>query len=359
MLQVITALPQAGAEGVVLGLARGLPAHGFRVEVATVMGMGPLLPRFMEAGIPVTCWNRPSGGLGIRALGRGAWQIRTGRFSLVHTHLFAGDTWGRGAAFLGGATATVSTAHNDDRDEQGWHHRAATLLLARSTRRIVAVSAAVGRFLEGRGVPSDRIFIIPNGVEPSPYLAVDFIPRRPDEGPRLLTLGRLVPQKGVDLALQAFAHLIRSFPSARLTVAGEGPLLPQLRALASALGVQEAVEFPGRVVDVPSLLARTDLLLHPSRWEGFGLALVEAALAGVPAVAAAVGGIPEVVDAPRTALLVPVEDPLALAQAARSLLSREGARLTMGEAARERALHLHTEAAMVAAYARLYREVLK
>lgn len=343
----------------VLALVRGLPAQGFDVAVATVMGLGPLEAPMREAGAEVRCLGRRRRSPGLAALARGAGWVRGGAFDLVHTHLFAGDTWGRLAALAGGARATVSTAHNTDLDEDGPGHRAAGAVLARLTDRVVAVSRAVAEHVVARGVPRDRVLVIANGADPSRFPHPP-APLLPDPArPRLATIGRLAPQKGVEDAIDALALLVPRFPGVDLTVVGEGPLLGALVLRAERAGVRDRVRFAGRVADVGTVLAETDLLLHPARWEGFGLVLVEAALAGVPAVATAVGGIPEVVDAPRTGYLVPHDSPAALARAAAALLSDPRALRATGEAARARALALHTEERMVADYAALFRELLR
>lgn len=343
----------------VLALVRGLPALGFDVAVATVMGLGPLEAPVREAGAEVRCLGRRRRAPGVAAVARGAAWVRGGGFDLVHTHLFAGDTWGRLAALAGGARATVSTAHNTDLDEDGPVHRAAGAVLARVTDRVVAVSRAVAEHAVARGIPRDRVRVIANGADPA-RVPRPSAPLLPDPArPRLAAIGRLAPQKGMEDAIDALALLLPRFPGAELTVAGEGPLLGALVRRAERAGVQDRARFVGRVEDVGALLAETDLLMHPARWEGFGLVLVEAALAGVPAVATAVGGIPEVLDAPRTGLLVPPGSPSALAGATAALLSDPGALRAAGEAARARALALHTEERMVADYAALYRELLR
>ena len=98
---------------------------------------------------------------------------------------------------------------------------------------------------------------------------------------------------------------------AHLVVLGEGPERLELERLARQLGVP--VYLPGRVPDVAAWLRRAALLVHPARWEGFGLALLEAMLAGLPVVATRVSSIPEIVADGETGLLVPPDDPAALA----------------------------------------------
>jgi glycosyltransferase involved in cell wall biosynthesis len=151
----------------------------------------------------------------------------------------------------------------------------------------------------------------------------------------LLALARLVPQKGLDIALEALARLQNE--RAVLVVAGDGPERGRLVELARRLGVGDRVLLPGRAGDVGPLLERASLLVHPARWEGFGLVLLEAMLAGRAVVATEVSAIPEVVVDGETGLLVPPDDPQALARAIDRLLSDDGERERLGNAGRERA----------------------
>jgi glycosyltransferase involved in cell wall biosynthesis len=148
----------------------------------------------------------------------------------------------------------------------------------------------------------------------------------------LLAVCRLEPQKGLDVAVRALPDIRARHPKAELVVLGEGPQRTELEQLANALHVP--VHLLGRVPDVASWLRRADLLVHPARWEGFGLALLEAMLASKPVVATNVSSIPEVVADGETGLLVAPDDPAALAAAVIRVLDDPGG---YGERGRERA----------------------
>src|SRR5256885_12380726 len=157
-------------------------------------------------------------------------------------------------------------------------------------------------------------------------------PNRGGPGGRvLLCVGRLEPQKGVDVAIRA----LREIPDAQLVVLGEGPQRGELEQLARELDVH--VYLPGRVPDVAAWLRRADLLVHPVRWEGFGLALLEAMLASLPVVATAVSSIPEIVVDGETGLLVPPDRPTELADAISSLLADPDRAAALGRAGLARA----------------------
>ena len=132
----------------------------------------------------------------------------------------------------------------------------------------------------------------------------------PDGVRVLLAVSRLTKQKGIDIAIRALASLP---DDTVLVVLSEGPERNALESLARELGVDGRVFLPGRVPDVAAWLRRATLLVHPARWEGFGLAVLEAMLAGLPVVASNVSSLPELVVDGETGFLVRPDDPAALA----------------------------------------------
>jgi len=183
-------------------------------------------------------------------------------------------------------------------------------------------------------------------------------PARTDPA-RLLCFGRQVHDKGFDVALRAFARVVRQRPGARMTLASDGPDRPALEQLAASLGIAEFVEFPGWQTDarLDDLIAASTAVVVPSRWrEGFGLVALEAALRARAVVATRVGGLAEVVEDGITGLLVDNGDCDALGDALCRLLAEPGLAARMGEAAHTRALARFDFQAHVRAYDALYRE---
>jgi glycosyltransferase involved in cell wall biosynthesis len=242
-----------------------------------------------------------------------AWRVRRAarRADLVHTHLVHADVYG---AF--GAHRLVSTKHNDDPFRAG-AFRFVERALARRAARIIAITESLARFqVERVGLPAAKVEVIHYGLDNLPQAWGENPPDPVVPDARLLLcVCRLEPQKGVDVAIRA----LREIPDAQLVVLGEGPQRGELEQLARELDVQ--VYLPGRVPDVAAWLRRADLLVHPVRWEGFGLALLEAMLASLPVVATKVSSIPEIVVDRETGLLVPPDDPGALAAAVSQVLA--------------------------------------
>lgn len=250
----------------------------------------------------------------------------TRRADLVHTHLVHADAYG-----ALGARTLVSTKHNDDPFRAG-PFRLVERALARRAARIIAITSALARFqVEQVGLPADKVEVIHYGLDdlPEPWGANGPDPV-PEDARVLLAVCRLEPQKGIDVALRALPDVVARHPRAELVVLGEGPQRAELEALAGSLGVP--AHLPGRVPDVSVWLRRASVLVHPVRWEGFGLALLEAMLASVPVVATRVSSIPEIVVDGETGVLVPPDDPAALAAAVSAVLDAPAGYGAMGRA---------------------------
>ena len=210
-----------------------------------------------------------------------AWRVRRAVRragpDLLHTHLVHADVYGA-LAVAGTRTTLVSTKHNDDPFRSGRFRRLERLLTRRAAL-VVCITDALARFnRETVGLPAEKLRVVHYGLDapPEPW-GPPGGPELPAEVPVLLAVCRLVPQKGVDVAIEALAR-VRERHDARLVVLGEGPLRAELEARAASLGVADAVSLPGRVGDVAWWLRRATVVVHPVRWEGFGLALLEAML---------------------------------------------------------------------------------
>lgn len=154
---------------------------------------------------------------------------------------------------------------------------------------------------------------------------------------RVLYVGRLSPEKGVDILLRAWALLDHQALSASLTIVGDGPERPTLAALAAELGISDQVEFTGALprTDTLARLSSASLLVFPSVWyEQFAITPIEAMSLGVPILVSDVARFGTIVENGVTGRFFPPGDPAALATAIRELLSDPNGLRRMGEAAR-------------------------
>lgn len=273
-------------------------------------------------------------------------SVRAFRPELVHTHLVHADVF---AALAAGRAAVVSTKHNDDPFRAG-PFRYAERLLARRAARLICITDALARFhLDRVGLPVEKLRVVHYGLDelPRPWPGGAPDPELPPNARVILAVSRLTAQKGLDVAVRAAAEL----DGVVLVVLGEGPERGSLTRLAAALGVD--LRLPGRVGDVAAWYRRANVLVHPARWEGFGLALLEAMLASLPVVASRVSSIPEIVLDGETGLLVLPDDPLALAAALEQALREPG---RLGEAGLARARSEFSVARMAERTLEVYAE---
>lgn len=190
--------------------------------------------------------------------------------------------------------------------------------------------AAIGESVVGDGRPVRHI---PFGVDTEAF--------RPAQDPsdRPFTVGfvkSFEAKYGVGVLVEAFSRMLERVPDARLVLVGAGSRQARLERLIERLGLSDRVDIPGRIPNdrVPAVMAGFDVLANPSRSEAFGVVLLEASACGIPVVATRVGGTAETVIDGVTGLLVPVDDPEAIAGALASLADDPERRRTMGEAGR-------------------------
>jgi glycogen(starch) synthase len=177
--------------------------------------------------------------------------------------------------------------------------------------------------------------------------------------PRIVCVGRLATEKGFDLALSAFAIIVKHFPEVEMAMAGDGPQRSALEQQTESLGLTEKVQWLGWVAPdkIPALLATAQVVLIPSRSEGLPRIAVEAALMARPVVATKVGGIPEVVIHQRTGLLVEPENERALAESIIYFLTHREECDSMGYSARKFVLEKFNMEECVDTYQTLYEKL--
>lgn len=179
------------------------------------------------------------------------------------------------------------------------------------------------------------------------------------EAPKLLCIGRVVPEKGFDLVLTALASLIHRFPTLRLVIAGDGELLPELKQQAARLQINNHVEFMGWVIPekIPALINESTMVVVPSREEPFGLVALQASQMARPVVASRVGGLSEIIVDKETGLLVEKENAGALADAIAFLLDHPEVAVRMGQNGRNRAREVFNWDRYVNAYDQLFQQL--
>jgi phosphatidylinositol alpha-1,6-mannosyltransferase len=355
-------------------LARHLAQRGWKVSVlASQDYVPPAEADAFNADQPfrIHRWTRPPlGPLGalwrLAALRR---RIRRDKPSLV-------------VASGGRAVALTAMANRDART--GWvaighgsefgRTRGATPALLRwsfsKAAAVICVSEYTRGLMQQCGVRARRVAVIANGADPqrfrvlAPEAAQDArkalgLP----EGRLLVSVGHVTERKGQDIVVRAMPRILESAPDVHYVAVGLPTLGARIRKLSQSLGVDGHVWLPGRIDGrlVPALLNAADVFILTSRHtgagdvEGFGIAVVEAALCGLPAIVSSGSGLSEAVRKGETGLVVPPEDPEETAAAAVALLGNESLRKGMGHRARTRALAEQTWAARIEKYDALLR----
>jgi glycosyltransferase involved in cell wall biosynthesis len=260
--------------------------------------------------------------------------------------------------------------------DRGWARRtifagvAARNVLLRDGDAFVAMSRAIRDEFLLAGVPPQKVALISHGVDTR-----RFRPATPDErlalrqrlglpagGRIVIYTGRLLRGKGLEALITAFRLVAAAEPSAHLVIVGSGDnqslsVEADLRAAAGAEALAARVTFAGRVDAVEDWLRASDVFAFPSTFEALGIALVEAAACGLPAVASRTGGIVDVVEDGRSGVLVPTGDITALWTALHRLVADPDLGRGMGAAARDVALARFDERDAVDRYRALFREV--
>lgn len=267
---------------------------------------------------------------------------------IVHTHLVSGNLYGRMAGKIVGVRGVVSTLHHSDKGALGrpsrslWHEFLFRLdiRMAALSDRIIAPSADLKRLLMRRGVKGDKIVHIPNAVnlDRLRFSEEELDARRRElclpQGIRLVGMvGRLAPVKNFGLFLRAAKRVIDAGIKAMFVVIGDGPLRPELEAMATGLGIRNHIIFTGFREDVLQLVSLLDLFVLCSDSETFPLALIEAMALKKPAIATNVGGVPEIIDHDVDGWLCPARDELSLADAVIHLLTDEKKAVEIGRRA--------------------------
>ncbi|GIH72874.1 glycosyltransferase [Sphaerimonospora thailandensis] len=235
------------------------------------------------------------------------------------------------------ALGTVKRRWQGDFDTSPPQRPAAERQVGRQASAVIATCGDEVRELVAMGVPDDRVGVVPCGVDLELFRPDDPSMPRGDGGrPRVLSIGRLVPRKGVDTLVRA----MRQVPDAELVIAGGDPYDDEgirLRALAEAYGLADRVRLIGSVAraEVPVLMRSADVLVTVPWYEPFGIVPVEALACGVPVVASAVGGHLDTVSG--CGLLVPPRRPRALSRVLRDVLSRPDLRAALSAAGPRRA----------------------
>lgn len=342
-----------GVQAHVLALAAALRASGDEVHV---LGPGSSAPGRTGLGrsrsIPANGSRAPIS-LSPRAACELRRQLRALRPDVVHVHEPLVPLIGLVAASTRAAPVVMTFHASAERGALAPLYRSirgpARLIVGRAARWIAVSDVAAAFHARALGLDPSAFLRVPNGVDVARFAGdadddsdASSVSKRTAVGERIVVLGRLEHRKGVDVAVRAFLLLATARPAATLLLLGDGPLRSRITALIDAASpdVASRVTLQGRVApeELPKLLKRASVLVVPSRGgESFGIVLLEGMAAGVPLVASDIPGYRAVARPGREAVLVPPDDPGALAAAIGRALDDRDLRASLISAGRERA----------------------
>jgi glycosyltransferase involved in cell wall biosynthesis len=340
-----------GGQNQVLLTAKGMARRGHEVVVVCRNGSA-LRDRARAADLDVR--PIPFGGDLVPAPALALRQLaRRFRADVVHVH----DPHAAAAAlWIGSSSSRLFASRRVDFALRGplsrWKYR--------RCRRVIAVSRAVARVLEGDGLPEASVRVVYEGVPDRPPAAGGEEALRalgvPAGAPVVGNVAALTAHKDHATLLAAAARVIARVPDARFVIVGQGELESRLRTQAFDLGLENRVVFAGFRSDVDLLLPAFDVFCLSSHMEGLGTSLLDAMCYARAVVGTSAGGIPEAVEDGVTGRVVPPRQPEALAAALTEVLLDRGRREAMGRAGRGRFLERFTADRMVEETLAVYAE---
>lgn len=365
VLFLLPALPVGGAERQIAALVRGLDRSRFRPLVACQHALGPVADEIRDAGVEPVLLSGPAR-RDFGFLTRTAGLMKRERVRVVLTHGFSTGVVGRLAAMLAGVPVRILAEHSTgERDMSPGRHRLNRWLAGTTSAWVAVAHGQVPYLTATKGIPGDRIRVIPNGIDAAPYgsgagrEAVRKELGIPPGAPVAGMLAVLRPEKDPKTFLLAARFALDSLPDAHFVLAGDGPLLDDMRNEARVLDMEDRVHLPGRRADIPELLDAFDVsVLCSTDVETLPLAFLESMAAGLPLIGTRVGGLPELVTPEDNGLLVDPRDPRGLADALERTLGDGDLRRRWGAASRQRVERDYSLSGMVDAYQHLFLELL-
>ena len=368
---LIPTLDRSGAEKQLVTLACGLSPDEFQVEVIALTRGGPLESSLAEHGIPLTIIGKRHR-IDLAALRRLKRHLARTRPDLLHTWLFAANSYGRLARAASPTTRVIVSERCVDSWKRGWQLWLDRRLIPR-TDQFLANSRSVAEFYGSVGIPGTQIEVIANAIDARDTPLATWLSDTPETVDRrkrireelglppdsvLMTcVGRLATQKRVEDLVWAIELLGHHSPAAHLLVVGDGPLRSDLETFAVQTGCRDRVRFTGHRDDVADIWAASDVAWLASDFEGQSNSLMEAMAAGLPVIASNIPANAELVIDEESGHLVAVGDAAGFARHSRGLLDHPERGRSLGQAARTRMLETYSVQAAVDAHARLYHQL--
>ena len=325
VVEVLATGTSGGAQEHLFGLLGRLDPERFDASVVSLSG-GSAARKLGRAGFSVTLIDEPDDAAAVTALAAHLAKVRP---DVVHTHMYRADVIGTKAVLAATSAGSarpflVSTVHSSR--VRSVADRETLRALTPEIDQLIAVSKSIVAKIADERPGLAPVRLIYNGVDLARYDHQEPPGELRDAygiepGSQVVgVVARLEPEKGHETLIDAWPGVLHAVPDAYLMVVGEGSMRDVLEHRASANRVAHRVVFSGRRDDIPAVTAAFDVAVLPSHREAQGLSILEAMALSRPVVASDVGGIPEMIEDGVTGLLVPHDQPEALAAAIVRLL---------------------------------------
>ena len=362
ILHIIPTLVRGGAEKQLTLLASNLAPDRYDVHVCALTSAGSYQQVLNENGIPVHVIGK-SWKVDFQAYRRLRSQIKSLRPDIVHTWLFAANSYGRQAALSCGVPYVVAGERSIDPWKTSLHFWI-DRHLARRSQAIVVPSAGVREFYVQHGIPRNKFHVIANGIslnecQEGPSRA-ELLARIniPADAQLIGVVARLWSQKRLKDAIWAGELVSAVHPHAHLVLLGDGPDRWRLERYSRQVHLDGRIHFLGHREDASCFFPHFDCLWSTSAYEGLPNSIMEAMAAGIPVVASDISGNRDLVVSGETGYLFPLGDRAALARQTSQLLENESLRQQLGRAGRLRLQNCFSLGQMIQHYDELYQHLL-
>ncbi|WP_163103401.1 glycosyltransferase family 4 protein [Peribacillus alkalitolerans] len=317
----------------VFGLSKALAALGHNVHVVTV-GMNGEGTDYIESGVHVhriemQQWDQSSfiewvGCLNVKMGEKISYLIESEiKPDMIHAHdwlvgaaaIAAGQRWD--IPLLATIHATENGRHNGIHNNiQFFIHEQERKLIDHADQLIVCSEFMKNELMEIFSTPSDKLAVIANGVEKSDIIESVITNQEDKKAYSIFSWGRMVPEKGFDILIEATDHLKTANIDVKVVIAGRGPLLETYREMIQNRGLEHQIQLIGFIQDEvrDQLLHQCDLTIFPSTYEPFGIVALEAMISGKPVIVSETGGLKAIIQNGESGLLFKTGDPVDLAK---------------------------------------------
>lgn len=366
----------------VFELSLALVQRGYEVDVITAGGE-EMPPRETMEGIGVWRVVTPGGNprdfidwvhlFNFALLEKGAQLCNyKGKYALIHAHdwLVAFAARGIKHVYTTPLVATVHATefgrHNGLHNDDQRYISSVEWQLTYEAWKVICCSRYMREELKTLfQLPEDKLVVIPNAIRPeccAPGGEKNLFKKHNSgkSGKEIFFVGRLVPEKGVQVILKAAPEILSRFPESRFIIAGRGPFEDYLKNRVWEMGLEDKIHFCGYVDDLTrnELYRRADIAVFPSLYEPFGIVALEAMVSGTPVVVSSTGGLDEIIDHEVDGLKSYPNDPRSLAEQICRLLGDEKLALTLAKKAYQKALNTYSWERVVRKTEEVYWEIV-